>query len=263
MSEAAPRVTNPAPAPAPKRFDSVDAVLDHFAGDAGRASLNAYVTMQSPRYLRLLEVLRQFTALDSLEAPRVADIGPGLQTELVAARWPAAQITTVGYDDHAQSTYAGNIEYDLNATYDKASWPVVSEADQFDVVVFCEVIEHLYTTPIAVLGWLRTLVKPGGSLIIQTPNSQAITRRIRAVIGKPLYGRITNFGEPGMNPGHFREYTPGELREMGERTGFEVTHLEIANYIHHQGAKGRAMMRAYDLMPESLRQGVTIVYRAI
>jgi 2-polyprenyl-3-methyl-5-hydroxy-6-metoxy-1,4-benzoquinol methylase len=245
----------------PPQFTTVEEILGFFADGGDPAALNSYTRMQSPRYGRLLAVLREQTNLAQLPAPRVADLGAGLQTELLAAHLPQAEITTVGFQDHHQRKYDGHIDFDLNDAYLKERWPTVDE--QFDAVLFCEVIEHLYTTPIAVLGWIRTLVKPGGYLVIQTPNAQAVTRRIRAVLGKPLYGRITNFGEPGMNPGHFREYTPDELRGMGEATGFEVTHLEIANYIHHEGPKGRAMMAAYDLMPKNLRQGVTIVYRAI
>jgi SAM-dependent methyltransferase len=252
------RMTVPTP---PVRFNALDDVLDFFAGDAGREVLNKYVLMQSPRYLRLLDLLKEQTPIATLDAPRIADLGAGLQTELVAAAYPQAKITSVGFTDHAQATYDGHIEFDLNAAYNKDEWPKADEP--FDIVVFCEVIEHLYTTPIAVLGWIRSIMKPGGKLIIQTPNSQAVTRRIRSVLGKPLYGGITNFGEPGMNPGHFREYTPNELRKMGTDTGFKVDHVELANYIHHVGPKGRAMMRLYDLMPPNLRQGVTIVYTAV
>lgn len=246
-----------------RSFPDGEAVLDFFAEGGDRSGLNQYVIMQSPRYAHLLQLLAESTSFGQLAEPRIADVGPGLQTELVAAAKPSAKITTVGYDDHLQRSYDDHIEYDLNAAYDKSTWPVVPAEQQYDIVLFCEVIEHLYTTPIAVLGWLRTIMKPGGYLVIQTPNAQAITRRIRAVLGKPLYGRITNFGEPGMNPGHFREYTPDELRSMGERTGFEVVRLDLANYIRHTGPKGKAMMRAYDLMPNSLRQGATVVYRAV
>ncbi|MBJ7471820.1 MAG: methyltransferase domain-containing protein [Solirubrobacteraceae bacterium] len=246
---------------APASFRTIDDILDAFAGPAGRGALNDYVVMQSPRYLRLLEVLRDHTPLPLLPAPNVADLGAGLQTELFTAAYPQAHLTSVGFRDHAQRDYDDHVEFDLNASYDRAAWPTVRTP--FDVVLFCEVIEHLYTTPIAVLSWIRSVMHPGAYLVVQTPNAQAVTRRIRSVLGKPLYGRITNFGEPGMNPGHFREYTPDELRAMGRATGFRVEHLELANYIHHQGRGGRAMMRAYDLMPEGLRQGATVVYRAI
>lgn len=248
-------------AASPAAFSTVDDILDAFAGPAGRAGLNDYVVMQSPRYLRLLELLRERTALPQLPAARVADLGAGLQTELVASAYPEARVTSVGFRDHAQRAYDEHLEFDLNAAYDRAAWPTVEEP--FDLVLFCEVIEHLYTTPIAVLSWIRSVTRTGGHLVIQTPNAQAVTRRIRSVMGKPLYGRITNFGEPGMNPGHFREYTPDELRAMGRASGFVVEHLELANYIHHQGRRGRAMMRAYDLMPPGLRQGASVVYRAV
>lgn len=243
-----------------QQFASVDEVLGFFAGDGDGSNLNEYARMHAPRYVRLLAVLREQTSLQSLTAPRIADVGAGLQTELLAAHRPDARITTVGFTDHHQRSHNGHIDFDLNEAYALERWPVVD--DQFDLVLFCEVIEHLYTTPVAVLAWIRSIIKPGGFLVMQTPNAQAVTRRICAVLGKPLYGHVTHFGGPGMNPGHFREYTPAELRQMGEDTGFAVAHLEIANYFAHEGRRGRAMMAVYALMPSGMRQGVTVVYRA-
>src|SRR4051812_1106607 len=45
-------------------------------------------------------------------------------------------------------------------------WPDAS----FDVVLFCEIIEHLLRDPVAVLREIRRVLRPGGTLIMTTPN---------------------------------------------------------------------------------------------
>ena len=53
----------------------------------------------------------------------------------------------------------------------------------FDIVLFTSVIEHLYNPRHALDEITRTL-KPGGLLILETPNATAFGRRIDALFGK-------------------------------------------------------------------------------
>jgi len=80
-----------------------------------------------------------------------------------------------------------------------------------DCAVFTEVLEHLhyYYAP-AVLANNRSL-KPGGILILTTPNVASLFRRLRLLLGKqPLYRY------------HVREYTLREVVSMVEAAGFRV-----------------------------------------
>lgn len=52
----------------------------------------------------------------------------------------------------------------------------------FDVVVLIDVIEHIYD-PIAVLKKIYLLLKPGGYLLIGTPNIAKYTRRMKLLFG--------------------------------------------------------------------------------
>ena len=59
------------------------------------------------------------------------------------------------------------IEYrSLNVETADFPWP----DEYFDVVVFCEVIEHLMADPIRVLNEIHRVLKPGGTLLVSTPN---------------------------------------------------------------------------------------------
>ena len=73
---------------------------------------------------------------------------------------------------------------------------------EYDVVVMAEVIEHLYTAPSVVLPYLRTLVRPDGVLIIQTPNAAAVFRRLKLLMGSNPF---TLINEDTTDPWDFRE----------------------------------------------------------
>ena len=252
-------MTAPSAEPRPAAFDSVSDVIAFFGPAVGEG--RSYLEAHSPRYLRLLQVLDGLVRTHDPSSLSVLDAGPGLQTELVHARFPAARITTVGFEDHLQPTTGGNhVRYDLNDAYRRESWP---DLGSHDLVLLCEVIEHLYTTPVAVLGCLGSWLRPAGRLIVQTPNAAALAPRLRALVGRPPYGEVGGFGSPGMNPGHFREYTAAEMREAGRQAGLAVEHLEVDNYFARSSLAGRLYNAISDLLPASLRHGLTVVYRRV
>lgn len=97
------------------------------------------------------------------------------------------------------------------------------------MVVFAEVIEHLYASPRLVLRFLHHLLSGAGVLLIQTPNAASLTKRVKLLAGSNPYEKIR---EDATNPGHFREYTASELREYASSEGFEVIHCK-----HYAGSK--------------------------
>ena len=56
------------------------------------------------------------------------------------------------------------------------------ESDQFDVVLFNELFEHLRVNPIHTLGEVHRVLKPNGTLMLSTPNFLACetARRVRS-----------------------------------------------------------------------------------
>jgi hypothetical protein len=130
------------------------------------------------------------------------------------------------------------------------------------------VIEHLYTSPKLVLGFLRRLVSPSGVLLIQTPNAVSLTKRVKLLAGAHPYEKIR---ETARNPGHFREYTAGELREYAAASGFEVLHCRHYNYFDfrfssHAGSSTPRWIEAMKYValhwvPPSLKPGISLVLR--
>lgn len=101
--------------------------------------------------------------------------------------------------------------------------------DMFDVVVMSAVLEHL-VDPIEALKVILAHIKPGGRLVLDTPNIAKWTRRIKLLCGRfpgtasldeglLMYDRMTPTDL--YDEGHFHYFTYRSLRRvLVERVGF-------------------------------------------
>ena len=103
----------------------------------------------------------------------------------------------------------------FNLEEDVFPWP----DDTFDVVVFCEIIEHLLMDPARVLREIHRVLRPGGRLILTTPNVDRLDNVLRLVAGANIYDPYSGYGPYGR---HNREYNRHELHLLLTHLGFEV-----------------------------------------
>ena len=87
----------------------------------------------------------------------------------------------------------------------------------FDLIFAGEVIEHLVDTD-AFLGELNRCVRPGGFVLITTPNLVSFENRLRIVLG--MYPIWLNYNLAGS--GHVRAYTPRVLKKQLREHGFRI-----------------------------------------
>lgn len=142
---------------------------------------------------------------------------------------------TTDWEPPAGKIYAGHIDCDLNRIPTRASAEGLS---RFDLIVFAEVIEHLFAAPYAALAWLRYLLGDGGVILCTTPNAASLLRRLKLLLGR-------NPSEPLRydlnNPGHIHEYTKKELYELGRLAGLEVV---MHRYVDYRKFRGSGVRRA-------------------
>src|SRR6185312_6392677 len=148
-------------------------------------SRDTYLECHAKRYAHLLNTVGALIATrrDPLAA---LDIGPGFQTTLLHAAFPTLQIDTLG-GGFVPDFVRRHHEFDLNDFNHPDRDPGLA---QYDLIIFCEVIEHLYTMPETVLARLRPHLRPGGALIMQTPNAVQWRHRVRMALGRNPYDRI-------------------------------------------------------------------------
>lgn len=246
----------------PPERRAVERIRDLLSGNANPA----YLAFHRPRFQFLIAILRQ-RVRDA--GCRVLDVGTSPLTSLLSRELGMA-IDSLGLeeDGHVEDKEVGLIRhhrFDLNDAQERERWR--ADLGPYDVIVFAEVIEHLYTAPELVLGYLRTLLAPGGLLLLQTPNALALRKRVKMLLGRHPFERIRIARD---NPGHFREYTEGELRELVASAGFAVDQVWLryyfdARYAEHERPDappapivGLLKNVFYSLQPPAWREGITI-----
>jgi len=188
---------------------------------------------------------------------QILDIGMSFQTALLQREFPGATVNTLGYEDNRfkEGVRGNHYSFDLNKSSEAAARPAVPPQD---LIIMAEVIEHLVAPPLAVMesmaGWLR----PGGELLLQTPNAVSLAKRLRMLRG---YNPFMMAKDSGDMSTHFREYTVAELEELGNAAGLAVTGVTVLNYFAHESRSGRLYQRCGKLLPAVLRDGITISYR--
>ena len=89
----------------------------------------------------------------------------------------------------------------------------------FDVILFCEVLEHLTNDPMQALLRIKQALAPGGYLVLTTPNAVRWQNVSHMIGGGNVFDNYSAYGPFGR---HNREYTPTELKALLEHLGFTI-----------------------------------------
>jgi SAM-dependent methyltransferase len=102
------------------------------------------------------------------------------------------------------------------------------DAETYDAVVFMGAIEHIPHTPRETLAAITRCLKPGGVLVMDTPNVGYVYTRRKLLSGQSIFPPIKfQFETEIPFFGHHREYLPDEVRWMLERSGQEIVEDEL------------------------------------
>ena len=127
-------------------------------------------------------------------------------------------------------------------------------AETFDVVLFSELFEHLRINPVFTLRGVHRVLKPGGLLLLSTPNLRSfrgirnlVLRNQGHAVSAGVYRQYEKLETLG-HMGHVREYTTREVSDFLTRVGFRVDKI-IFRGGHGRGAVGIAERLAPSLRP--------------
>lgn len=186
--------------------------------------LENYAREDCERFIHTLDLI-------PADARKVLEIGGGpyFTSTLIRRHRPEIDLSLTNYftvsggtatDVIGMKGYDGEQEthrftyHNCNVEKDPFPWA----DNSFDCVLFCEVIEHLLSDPMFALLEIHRVLKPGGSLVLTTPNVSRLENVARMIAGANIYDPYSGYGPYGR---HNREYNRHELFYLLKHCGFE------------------------------------------
>jgi SAM-dependent methyltransferase len=158
--------------------------------------------------------------------------GDGSALAIAAERNPAHRFAGIDWSgDALRQAQAAGLTV-VRASVSGGSLPVADGAA--DVVIMSELIEHL-VDPDGAVAEARRILRPGGSLLLSTPNLAAWYNRGLLAFGiQPIFSEVSLrgvFGRPGrVVAGHLRLFTRRALTEFLTASGFRCVTVTGARY---------------------------------
>lgn len=194
-------VTSPAPSPAQLAEFNRGAY-----GGGDRAGVYASRRAElEKRYFGQLARIKRFKSAGAL-----LDVGCNIGAFIKAAASRGFSVT--GVEMNASCAAYGREKFGLDirtGTLEGAAFP----AGSFDAVTMFDVLEHV-PDPGALLACAARALKPGGLLVVQSPNLDSFMAR--------LLKENWNWLTP---PDHLYHFTPGALSGLLERAGFRIAEI--------------------------------------
>ena len=181
---------------------------------AGRPGARLLELGANPYFVTLL--LKKFTSYESVLANYFGEAGTpgGRGTQTIASRRYGEQ--------HV-------FEYDhFNGESDRFPY----RDGTFDLVLNCEILEHLPLDPTHYLCECHRVLRPGGALLLTTPNVLAFQNLWRLAASRNIYDIYSGYGIYGR---HNREYTPSELVHLLLECGFSIDQVRLEDIYPHHG----------------------------
>ena len=103
------------------------------------------------------------------------------------------------------------------------------DTDSVDCVFMGDVIEHLPHSPKPALREILRVLRPGGAVVVSTPNAVRLSVRLKVLLGASNWPHVRDYFDKDYHGGHHHEYTAEELRYVLSKAGYELASLTIVN----------------------------------
>jgi glycosyltransferase involved in cell wall biosynthesis/SAM-dependent methyltransferase len=236
---------------------------------APQPEAQAYVDTHLTRLEKTLAMIPPGSGEDRiLEMGAYLQITPALQRRLGYGEVCGCYYGPAGAVEHKTVTSAQGelFECDIDL-FDAEKDPFPYPDEHFSTVLCCELIEHLTADPMHMMAQINRILKPGGHLVLTTPNLASL-RSLSALLQGYHPGLFSVYLRPSAKGAgearHYREYTPLEIHLLLKDSGFDVARLETGPF-RQAPAPGLAwvshLLERYKLSSDLRGDGVYAVGR--
>lgn len=200
-------------------------------------------TARSPHYPILIEAVRK-----QLPSGHLLDVGIayGIYAVLLQRQF-GYRITGLEHPENAAAycrypVAAGIPVATADLHYEQLPFPVAC----FDGIIAAEVVEHLFISPTGLFRRLGRVIRPGGKIIITTPNFSNIRNICTLARGLNPSGCFPDEWPQGVSVSdrrtHPREYTWREISEALHNAGFREIRVKTSQPWSPSGQRPLAML---------------------
>jgi glycosyltransferase involved in cell wall biosynthesis/SAM-dependent methyltransferase len=193
-----------------------------------------YVESHLSRLERTLAITPPGGPADSvLEMGAYLQITPALKTRLGYGEVRGCYFGEAGGTHQRAVTSASGETFECSVDlFDAEKDPFPYADGSFSTVLCCELLEHLTADPLHMMAEINRILKPGGHLVLTTPNLASLRSLAGILQGfhPQLFSAYIRPRNGVVDARHAREYTPVELRKLLEDSGFEVALLETGPF---------------------------------
>lgn len=154
--------------------------------------------------------------LGAMPGGRLLDVGCGSGEWMDSMRTMGWQVEGIDFDENAVAAARRKGLDVRTGTIDSQNYP----ENAFDVVNLNHVIEHV-PDPVGLLREIRRILKPGGKLVLATPNASSICHQV--------FGRHWRGLEP---PRHLQIFTPPSMLGALKAAGFSAITLRTLGSVY-------------------------------
>ena len=131
----------------------------------------------------------------------------------------------------------------------------------FDIILLNEVFEHLRIDPLFTLSEIKRCLKPGGRLMLTTPNLYGIMMSLRFLSGRGIEDPVDAFQmlKTTGHMGHLRTYSRANMKRFLETANFTITHMAVRALL--TGSKNKMLLKIliYKFIPAGLKDNIVII----
>jgi 2-polyprenyl-3-methyl-5-hydroxy-6-metoxy-1,4-benzoquinol methylase len=218
---------------------------DLLAAVRGKMDVGDYEAVHLDRYAMIVrEVMTLAGAHTHTEPFRLLDFGSFSGVLSLALKALGYDVYCMDVEPVAAQHREFYEKHDLKLTPRLNGYTLPYEDGYFDCVVFSEVLEHLYDSPLDILTEFKRVLKPDGHLLLTTPNVMRIENKVKFLLNINIYQDIYRYVYYPRYAPHYHEYTKKDLRVLlGNYVGYSPVRVKMFDFAGGRSRLRRAVQR--------------------
>jgi len=196
-------------------------------------SISSYIDMDKNKEIHYVEshkheFQKTIESIPSSPEPlKILDIGPTPFTMFIKEKFQHYDVWALDLTNLMEERFKNAGIQLKTCDLDNCSLPF--EDEYFDIVIFTEVLEHIFSPPTDVLTEIKRIIRPSGKLILSVPNIARLSNRIKLLFGMtPLVNGDDQMKKGWVHGhGHIHEYTKKEILSLCKSLNFNISRVQM------------------------------------